>query len=143
MKFPTMGAFYRVLFLTEILNITYITIAYCIVSTKVPFGGGQSKYFLMTFKIPPTSQQSFAKQIDNKLRKNNATSLLFQIISIKLFKERILHIPSAACWKLTYAYPKDLLVTKSRQTRMDKIGPTVENFSNKTASVTSGWRSPT
>lgn len=31
----------------------------------------------------------------------------------------------------------------SRQTRMDRTGPVVENFSNSIASVMSAWRSPT
>mmetsp|Transcript_36478 Transcript_36478/g.58742 ORF Transcript_36478/g.58742 Transcript_36478/m.58742 type:complete len:97 (+) Transcript_36478:2421-2711(+) len=50
---------------------------------------------------------------------------------------------SAGCWKLTYAYPSDRLVIMSRQTRMLRTGPAVENFSNNIASVTSGCRSPT
>lgn len=47
------------------------------------------------------------------------------------------HSPSAGCWKLTYAYPSDLLVTTSRQTRMDSTGPAWLNFSKSCASVTS------
>lgn len=52
-------------------------------------------------------------------------------------------LPSAGCWKFTYAYPRDLRVIISRHTRMDSTGPAVENFSNNIDSVTSGCKSPT
>lgn len=51
--------------------------------------------------------------------------------------------PSAGCWKLTQAQPNERRVTTSRQTRMDRTGPAVENLSNSPASLMSWCKSPT
>src|ERR1700734_303801 len=46
-------------------------------------------------------------------------------------------------WKLTYAYPKLVRVTASRQTRILATGPILLNNSKSMASVTLGSSSPT
>src|SRR5579859_6847558 len=52
-------------------------------------------------------------------------------------------LPSAILWKLTYAYPRLVLVTASRQTRILATGPILLNNSKSIASVTLGSSSPT
>src|SRR5579859_2179260 len=52
-------------------------------------------------------------------------------------------LPSAILWKLTYAYPRLVRVTASRQTRILATGPILLNNSKSIASVTLGSSSPT
>lgn len=54
-----------------------------------------------------------------------------------------MYLPSAGCWKLTYAYPKERRDMMSRQTRMDKTGPALANLSKSPDSLMSWCKSPT
>ena len=78
---------------------------------------------------------------------HNLTSAVYfryeEIYCCNVYQPSKHHLPSAGCWKLTYAYPRLRRVIISLHTRMLSTGPAVENFSNSMASVTSGCRSPT
>lgn len=62
---------------------------------------------------------------------------------VKSNRNFLINLPSAGCWKFTYAYPSERRVIMSRHTRIDSTGPAEENFSKSIASVTSGCKSPT